>query len=229
MKPALREDYLPKMVSAYQNPHSLMHRRLRIIDSYLPPGNMLLDIGMGTGEFIELEKHKFRKIYGLDVNEESIETCQVRFQGEGNITLIRDSITSLRDYFRSQQFDYITCLDVLEHIELKDCKKSLSIIADLLCGGGKFIFTGPGVFEKIRIALGKSPTHIHSHSSYGWERLIMAAGLTVESIETVEFPVIHSDFLRKRFHLFGQCCLIVARKPAIEEIHQPVEKAGSLL
>lgn len=206
-----REDY-ESLHLQYRDLNSLMYKKLRIVDSYINGGETLLDIGVGIGELIELEKQKFRKIYGIDADEESVKICRKRFENDENIYIIDGNINDLENLFEDRKFDYITCLDVLEHIKIEECKKALNNIYNLLKDGGKFIFTGPGVFEKIRILLGRSPTHLHSHSSYGWKRMIERAGFDVINVETVEFPIIHSNFLRKRLHIFGKCCLIVAEK-----------------
>lgn len=198
----------------YGNPNSLMFKKLRIVTSYISGGETLLDVGAGVGELIELEKRKFEKIYGIDTDEEAITICHKRFENDENIHIIRADINDLKSLFKDEKFDYITCLDVLEHIEVRACNNALKNIYDLLKDDGKFIFTGPGVLEKIRILLGRSPTHLHSHSSYGWKRIIERAGFDVRIAETVEFPIIHSNFLRKKLHLFGKCCLIVAEKDA---------------
>ena len=199
----------------YRNPNSLMYKKMRMVDRYIRSADTLLDIGMGTGELIDLEKHKLKKIWGIDIDPESVEICRIRFGNDQKITLMQCNLAESENIFESGQFDYITCLDVLEHMELKDCKKTLRIVRKLLSNEGKFIFTGPGIFEKIRIRLGRSH-HVHSHSSYGWKRLIQDAGLRVWSVETVEFPMIHSDFLRRRLHLLGQCCLITAKKNMLD-------------
>ena len=206
-----KEDY-ELLLLQYRDPNSLMYKKLRIVDSYINGGETLLDIGVGIGELIELEKQRFRKIYGIDADEESVNICRKRFESDENIYIIEGNINDLENLFEDRKFDYITCLDVLEHIKVEECVKNLNNIYDLLRDGGKFIFTGPGLFEKIRILLGRSPTHLHSHSSYGWKRMIERAGFDVMNVETVEFPIIHSNFLRKRLHIFGKCCLIVAEK-----------------
>jgi len=206
-----KEDY-ESLLLQYRDPNSLMYKKLRIVDSYINGGETLLDIGVGIGELIELEKQRFRKIYRIDADEESVNICRKRFESDENIYIIEGNINDLENLFEDRKFDYITCLDVLEHIKVEECVKNLNNIYDLLRDGGKFIFTGPGLFEKIRILLGRSPTHLHSHSSYGWKRMIERAGFDVMNVETVEFPIIHSNFLRKRLHIFGKCCLIVAEK-----------------
>lgn len=198
--------------SEYLDSSSLMYKKIRIVDSYMNGGDSFLDIGAGTGELIELEKHKFEKIYGIDIDEESVEVCYKRFEKNQNIYIIQSGIDNLKNLFEDEKFDCITCLDILEHIEVGRCRKALNNIYNIVKDDGKFIFTGPGVFEKVRILLGRSPTHLHSHSSYGWKRMIERTGFNVINVETVEFPILHSDVLRKRLHIFGKCCLIVAEK-----------------
>lgn len=209
--PHYKENY-ESLQSQYLDPDSLSYKKLRIVDSCINGGETLLDIGGGVGELIELEKQKFEVIYGIDLDEESVSICRKRFENNENIYIMQGNINDSKELFKDKKFDYITCLDILEHIEVEECKKSLNEIYNLLEDDGIFIFTGPGVFEKIRIFLGQSPTHLHSHSSYGWKRMIERAGFNVMNVETVEFPIIRSNFLRKKLHIFGKCCLIVAEK-----------------
>lgn len=200
--------------SEYLNSGSLAYKKLQIVDRYVEKGDILLDIGIGTGELIELEKHKFGKVYGIDNNEEAVKMCKDRFKNIKNISVIRYDMCDI-DMFNNQfheKFDYITCLDVLEHIEKKECKKILHEIYNMTKNNGTFIFSGPGIFEKIKIYLDMSPTHKYSCSSYGWKKMIEDSGFRVIHIETVEFPLVHSNFLRKKLHILGKCCLIISKK-----------------
>jgi len=206
-----KENY-KSLASEYRDLNSLMYKKLRIVDSYINGGKTLLDVGVGVGELIELEKQKFERIYGIDADKESVEICHKRFENDENIRTIEGNITDLKNLFQDKKFDCIACLDILEHIKVGESKKALNNIYNLLRDGGRFIFTGPGVFEKVKILLGRSPMHLHSHSSYGWGGMIEKAGFEVITVETVEFPLFHSDFLRKKLHLFGKCCLIIAEK-----------------
>lgn len=196
----------------YLNPNSLGYKKLRIIDNYIDKSYALLDIGAGTGELIELEKQKFDIIYGIDIDEESVKVCTELFKKEEHIRILNGSIDIMESSLANIKFDYITCLDVLEHIEMNKCGEYLKKIYHLLEDDGIFLFSAPGIFEKIRIFMGRVPLHLHSHSSYGWKKMIQEAGFNVLTIESVEFPIIHSNFLRKKMHLFGKCCLIVSKK-----------------
>jgi ubiquinone/menaquinone biosynthesis C-methylase UbiE len=198
--------------SEYLDPESLQYKKLRLVDKYISKGHSFLDIGSGTGELIKLEINKFDEIYGVDADPESLQMCGNNFKNKEHVHIFESNLKNLDILFSDTKFDYITCLDVLEHIELKECEIVLRSIYNITKDSGLFIFSGPGMFEKIRISLGMSPTHLHSHSSYGWKRLIEEAGFKVLSVETVEFPFIDRDFLRKKIHLFGKCCTIISQK-----------------
>lgn len=201
-----------QLSSDYSNSGSLQYKKLRIIDSYIPSGEKLLDVGMGTGETINLEKGKFKEICGVDADYDSVRICQDRFGGNPSIKIFHGDIHDLTTLCGQTKFNVITALDILEHLNKSDCESALSSCYDLLKDGGMFIFSGPGVFEKIRIHLGLSPTHLHSHSPLGWRRMIEKAGFTIVNTETAEFPVFHWDCLRRNVCILGKCCIIVARR-----------------
>ena len=190
------EDY-KSLRQQYQDPNSLMYKKIRMVDTNIPNGNCLLDIGMGVGELIEFEKTKFKEIYGIDLNSESVKICLKRFENDNNVFVFQKDVKDIEKKFKGK-FDVITCLDVLEHVKESDCKEIISAINKLLRSEGMFIFTGPGIFEKIKISLGRSPTHLHSHSSYGWQKIIKDAGFEIASVETVEFPILPRELLKKK-------------------------------
>ena len=206
-----RDNYV-LLAKEYGDPRSLSYKKLIILDKFVEKGNKLLDIGIGVGEWIELEKYKFDLVYGIDNDANAIEICNRRFIRDKNIFIKQGSMENVNELVDEGPFDCITCLDVLEHVDLNKAKLSLDLIYDMLEEDGTFIFSGPGIFEKIKIFLGKSPSHIHSHSSYGWKKLIEESGFSVSMVETVEFPIFKSDLLRLKLHLFGKCCIIIAGK-----------------
>jgi ubiquinone/menaquinone biosynthesis C-methylase UbiE len=208
---AKRQDY-DSLSREYADPTSLQYKKLRLVDSYITGGKNLLDFGTGTGELIKLEEKKFDNIYGIDSDEESVRICRTRFENDERIHIVKNNANNITGTFAGIRFDCISACDVLEHLKFRDCLKLLDSFYSLLDTDGIFIFTGPGVFEKMKIKLGRSPTHVHSHSSYGWARLITKAGFGLISVESVQFPLIQSSILRKRLHVLGQCCVITASK-----------------
>lgn len=198
--------------SEYSDCNSLSYKKIRIVNKYLPTGGEYLDIGSGTGEMIAVRTGKHKKIVGIDLDKDALSLCHHRFAHSPEITIIQAGIMDLPKH-NLGNFDSITCLDVLEHINENDIPRALSNVYRLLNTQGIFIFSGPGIFEKIRIFIGKSPTHLHSHSSYGWMKMIKNAGFEIVNVETAEFPIFHTPILKKKLHLFGMCCIIVARKP----------------
>jgi predicted TPR repeat methyltransferase len=196
----------------YSNPSSLNYKKLRLVDQHVPKGHSLLDIGAGTGEFITLEIPKFDEIYGVDTDKESLKILMERFKTKKNVHIIESDLKNLSMIFSNNKFDCISCLDVLEHIELQECKIVLQYIYEITKNFGFLVCTFPGIFEKIRISIGISPTHLHSHSSYGWMKLIKEVGFDILNVETIEFPLVDNDFLRRNIHIFGKCCMIIAQK-----------------
>lgn len=163
--------------------------------------------------FIKLVKNKFQLIYSIEQDPEALLILQENFSSDSKIKIIK---TSINDYLiknSSLSFDYITCLDVLEHLSLIECQNTIRELCKQLKPGGFLIISVPGIFEKIRIFLGSSPTHLHSHSSYGWAKMLQNAGFKILKIQTVEFPFVDSTLFRKHLHLFGKCCVIIAEKP----------------
>jgi 2-polyprenyl-3-methyl-5-hydroxy-6-metoxy-1,4-benzoquinol methylase len=211
MDSSQRENY-KRLNWQYSDPNSLMYKKLVILNELVEGGNKLLDIGIGTGEWIDLEKDKFKTIYGIDVDADSIDLCRRKFMDRQNIHIMQCDMENINSQIHEKDFNYITCLDVLEHIPQKNVNLLLKILYEMMDKRGKLVFTGPGIFEKVRIATGRSPTHLHSHSSYGWGSMMERAGFKVVKMESIEFPLFDSEIFRKNLHIFGKCCVIMAEK-----------------
>src|SRR5271157_3995345 len=158
--------------SEYLDPSSIQYKKIRLVNTSISKADSLLDIGVGTGEFIKLNINKFDEICGVDTDKESLKVFMERFKTKKNVHIIESDLKHLNILFLNNQFDYITCLDVLEYIILQKCKTVLQNIYKMTKKFGFFILTGPGIFEKFRILMRVSPTHLYSYSSYGWIKLI---------------------------------------------------------
>jgi len=97
----------------------------------------ILDFGTGDGYFIDLlnqEKHNLN-IYGYEPVEYMFNQIEV---SNTNINLIKNL-----EEVSNKTFDFITCLEVLEHFDKKDQHKLIQEIKDKLKPNGKIIISVP--------------------------------------------------------------------------------------
>jgi len=91
----------------------------------------LLDVGAGTGDFLNTAKDKGWDIQGVEPNQNARELARSK-----NV-LLKESL----DEFSGQQFDVITLWHVLEH--LPNLKDTIQQIENLLTPGGTLIIAVP--------------------------------------------------------------------------------------
>lgn len=97
----------------------------------------ILDTGSCTGYNLHL-LNKYGKAYGVDIEKKAIEYCKKR--GFKRMVLLKNG---MQLPFKSNSFDIITCLDVLEHIE-KD-EEYLKELNRVLKPKGKLIIFVPAI------------------------------------------------------------------------------------
>lgn len=202
----------PKALHNTYSTSELMKKKIKLVSSKISSSDSLLDIGCGSGELIMEINKKFNKCYGVDLNTDSIRFCNERFKNDQHIEIFNIDALHLTEELEESSFDYITSLDVLEHLKPHEAEIVLKNIYFLLKDQGVFILTAHNWYDKIKIKFYGNSFHEFSHSSYGWAKLIKSAGFKVISIECVDFPLLKgNEFLRKKLHLFGMCPLIVAK------------------
>ncbi len=94
----------------------------------------ILDVGCGTGKNMEMFS-KIGEVWGIDNSKDAINFCKKR--GLKNLKLA----TLESNGFEDNQFDIVTMLDVLEHIE--DDFAAIIEVKRILKKGGNIILTVP--------------------------------------------------------------------------------------
>lgn len=114
-----------------------------ILEKYLKIDRRLdvLDIGCGAGTMSFLIASWGNKVEGIDVSSKSIDSCQKSAQALGLDGLTVFKRADFLNYKEDRKFDYIICLEVIEHIE--DDKKALKKMFNLLKPSGKLIISIP--------------------------------------------------------------------------------------
>jgi 2-polyprenyl-3-methyl-5-hydroxy-6-metoxy-1,4-benzoquinol methylase len=112
-----------------------------LVAPFLPPRRdaRLLDIGCGSGYALAaLGELGFTKRMGIDVNERQI--AAARAQGQPAEHVI-DTIAWLRQ--RQAHFDFVSAIDVLEHIPVADQPDFVAAVHTALAPHGTFLCTVP--------------------------------------------------------------------------------------
>lgn len=95
-----------------------------------------LDVGCGTGVLVNLLRGEFQSsnIFGCDFSEEKIQTCIQYYKYEN--FFVHDISTPI-----SKKYEYISCTEVLEHLE--NPALALINLINSTCRGGKLFITVP--------------------------------------------------------------------------------------
>lgn len=125
----------------------------------------VLDIGCGEGSLGKVLKERYGSgvyLVGTDISKQALELARQHYDEVYRNDAEREDIRTL---FPEKRFDYIVCLEVLEHVF--DPLKILGQASDLLRSGGQIIVSFPNfAFYRYRLEVlrGKFPEGCHIYS-----------------------------------------------------------------
>lgn len=112
---------------------------INYIESHIPAGGNILDVGCGTGE--PIAKYFIERGYqltGIDASQNMIDLCKKRFPQ--NQWLLQD----MRNLNLQEQFDLVIAWHSLFHLPHDDQRRILPLLIPLVKSEGLFVFTsGP--------------------------------------------------------------------------------------
>ena len=100
----------------------------------------VLDFGGGSGELSRLLARRFPNahVFCYEPMPDIFEEARRHLAGPGNITLVSD-----RKELRGIKFDLVYCLEVFEHLPLRQTAKTVRVVDRLLEEGGIFVVGVP--------------------------------------------------------------------------------------
>ena len=111
-----------------------LNRKLKLINSYTSEDKNLLDVGCGTGDFLQIAQQNDWTVFGVEPNNEARQIANSK---------TNNSVSDIEQLleFPKQSFDVITLWHVLEH--LPNLEEQVSILKSLLRENGRLIIAVP--------------------------------------------------------------------------------------
>lgn len=156
------------------------------LNAFLKPGTKVLDVGCGSGTFLDFAKAKGCKTFGIEYSYKSLENIsQSGHQGFSDLRQVDES------------FDLITAFDLIEH--LYDLPSFIKSCTSKLSSGGSLILLTGDIASKVSTTCASSwwyvkyPEHIVFPSK---KYFVKYSGLEIVSwISTNHAPISPSKFL----------------------------------
>ncbi|TXK78534.1 class I SAM-dependent methyltransferase [Mesonia sp. K4-1] len=179
---------------AYQSVKKMMLvQKLKLINSFATEEKTILDIGAGTGDFLQyISKHNWR-VSGVEPNEKARNLAKSK-----NLNLLRDLSS-----FNNEKFDVITLWHVLEHIP--NLKEQIEQFHHLLKPNGVLVIAVPN-FESYDAKYYKEywaaydvPRHLWHFSKKGIKRLFTKYNFVQKSIHPLWFDSFYVSLLSEKY------------------------------
>jgi len=132
----------------------------------------VLDIGVGRGEMLSSMKNWGHNYHGIDISPSTVEFCK---KLDLSCELTDDTEVWLKK--NQNQFEIITCLDVLEHVPKKRLIHFLEAIRNSLSNDGFAIFQVPNLQSPFGyLHHFNDITHISGFVEHSLNQVLLSAG-----------------------------------------------------
>lgn len=146
----------------------------------------ILDAGMGFGQYTYFLAKRFpdAEILAVDVKEEQVEDCKYFFSKCG-LDKVKFEIADLTRIDYENEFDFILCVDVMEHIE--DDRTVFKNFARALKKGGKLLVNTPSNLGGSDADSEDDESFIEEHARVGYSKEDITEKLNSAGMDVTEF------------------------------------------
>lgn len=180
----------------------MLLQKLKWINEFKEEGS-ILDIGAGTGDFLEIAKLKNWKVKGVEPNTSAREKASQKG------IVLKEKLSEIS----SSYFDVITMWHVLEHV--KDPDSQIQYLKDLLNENGILVIAVPNfksydaIHYKKNWAAYDVPRHLWHFSKKGIEQLFKKNGFSLIKTKPLVFDSFYVSLLSEK-HKSGSSNFIKA-------------------
>ncbi len=170
-----------------------LKRKLKLINSFETPSKNILDVGAGTGDFLNVCKENSWHVFGTEPNMDARNIAAKK----GVILL--ENLSKIKD----QKFDIISLWHVLEHVE--NLQEYISILKSLLSEKGRLLIAVPNhksndaMHFKEYWAAYDVPRHLWHFSQLSISKLFSKVNMTVENTLPMKFDSYYVSLLSEKY------------------------------
>jgi 2-polyprenyl-3-methyl-5-hydroxy-6-metoxy-1,4-benzoquinol methylase len=173
-----------------------LKRKVKLINSFPLSGKLLLDIGCGTGDFLNVAKQNSWEVNGIEPN---IKARNIANQKTNNCVFGTEQLLK----YKVKSFDVITLWHVLEH--LPKLEEHFSIFKKLLKPNGILIIAVPNYksydaqYYKSYWAAYEVPRHLWHFSKKSISKLVECNNMKVIKILPMKFDAFYVCLLSEKY------------------------------
>ncbi len=174
-------------------------QKIKLINSQNGHEKSILDIGCGTGDFLNACKDKGWKIMGVEPNEKARDLALKKLNSEEYL------VNNIKDLLKSNtnRFDVITMWHVLEHVP--NLEEYISILKDLLHPNGTLIIALPNYkshdadYYKNYWAAYDVPRHLWHFSKKAMKLIFSEKKFEIVKILPMKFDAFYVSILSEKY------------------------------
>jgi len=173
-----------------------LKRKLKLINSFQPEEKKLLDIGCGTGAFLNTAQQNGWQVSGIEPNEKARAIANKSCSGSVfNIEQLKN--------FKSESFDVITLWHVLEH--LPNLEEQVLTFKKLLKSNGTLVIAVPNfksydaLYYKNHWAAFDVPRHLWHFSRASILKLFQNVNMKVDKTLPMVFDAFYVSLLSEKY------------------------------
>jgi 2-polyprenyl-3-methyl-5-hydroxy-6-metoxy-1,4-benzoquinol methylase len=173
-----------------------LKRKLKLINSFSSEENKLLDVGCGTGDFLQIAKQNKWTVFGIEPNDDARKIANIKTSSS-----VYKTEELLK--FKAQSFDVITLWHVLEH--LPKLEEHISILKSLLKPKGILIIAAPNYksydskYYKEFWAAYDAPRHLWHFSQSSISKLVAKENMQVFKTLPMKFDSYYVSLLSEKY------------------------------
>ncbi|MGC1204102.1 MAG: class I SAM-dependent methyltransferase [Flavobacteriaceae bacterium] len=177
-----------------------LKKKLKLINSFQLEATNLLDVGCGTGDFLQTARQNNWTVSGIEPNEQA---RQIANKKTDNLVFEIDQLLK----FKSSSFDVISLWHVLEH--LPNLENQIAIFKKLLKPNGRLIIAVPNYksydaeYYKQFWAAYDVPRHLWHFNKASISNLVSKQNMEVIKVKPMWFDAFYVSMLSEKYK-FGK-------------------------